>query len=116
MAAVGVIDHKSNNEPDEETNPVDDGEACHQEDAGENRDDRRDDAAGRAERARAVRFAITKNQDARGDERESEESTNIRKIGKSADVEKARRNPYHEPRHPSCEIRRTVITMDAAEY
>src|SRR5271154_6525006 len=68
-AAIQIVKHQSYDHPNEETNPIHDGEAGHQQQAGEDGDDGGDGAARSAEGAMAVRFTVAQNQNSSGHQR-----------------------------------------------
>src|SRR5262249_22311886 len=95
--------------------PVHDRQSGHQEQAGEDGKNRRERAAGRPEGAFAVRFAIAKDENSRGDEREREESADVREIGERADIKKACRNAHNKAGNPRGEIWGEIATVNTAE-
>src|SRR6266481_2866420 len=89
LPAVKIIEHQAQDHPDKEADPVHYRQAGHEQEACENRDDRRKRSAGGAESARPVRLPIAKNKHACRDKSEREQGADIRKIGKSSDVERS---------------------------
>src|SRR5712692_7014201 len=73
LAAVAEVNDETDGEPNEEANPVHDGQACHQQEASEDRRDRRERSSRRPECARPIRLTIPQNQYTRGDERKGEQ-------------------------------------------
>src|ERR1700726_2408392 len=62
LPAVVVVNHKSDNHPHKETNPVGDWQAGHQQQASQDREDRRYRTSRSAKCAPSFRLAITQNQ------------------------------------------------------
>src|SRR5580704_48584 len=86
---VKIINEETDDEPDEESNPVGDGQPGHQEQTGENGDDGSERSTRRTKGAGTVRIAVAQDEHASSDQREGEQRADVRKIGESANVEKA---------------------------
>src|ERR1700720_1249206 len=73
---IVVVNHESDCHPHEESNPVRNWQSGHQQQAGDDGDDRRERTAGGAESARAVGFSITKDQYSRSYKSEGKKRAN----------------------------------------
>src|SRR5207248_11068517 len=80
LPSVVVVNHKSNRHPYEEADPIHDGQTGHEQDASENRQDWGDGSSRSAKGALAIRFAVTENQDAAGNQSEREKSADVREV------------------------------------
>jgi hypothetical protein len=60
-------------------------------------------------------FAIAEDENSDRDESKGKQSANIGKVGEGANIEKSRRNPDDKAGYPRGEVRRQILTMDAAE-
>src|ERR1700677_4875547 len=77
LATVEVVEHETSRQPHKESDPIHDGKPCHQKQAREDRDGRRERPAGSAEGALSIGFAIAKDQHAGSDECEGEQRADI---------------------------------------
>src|SRR5262249_32287232 len=115
LPAVQEIDYKSDGKPHEKSDPIHDRQTGHQEQAGEDGKYRGERAAGSAKGAVALRFAITKDKNACGDERKGEQSADVGEVGEGADIEKTGWNADDESRDPGGKIGSEIAAMHAAE-
>src|SRR5271154_371864 len=99
-AAIQIVKHQSYDHPNKETNPIHDGQAGHQQQAGEDGDDRGDGTAGGAEGAMAVRFTVAQNQNSSGHQRKSEQRADIGKVCERADIQDSRGYTHYKSRRP----------------
>src|SRR5216684_2437762 len=77
LAAITEVNHKTDGQPNEETDPVHNRQSGHQQQAGENRQYRSERPAGRTEGAVPVGLAVTKNEHAAGNQGKGEERPNV---------------------------------------
>src|SRR5262249_18315385 len=100
LPAVQKINHESDSKPRKESDPVHDRQTGHQEQASKNSENWRDGAAGSAEGAVPIRFAIAEDENAGGDECKREKRADVGEIGEGADVEKTCGNTHYEACNP----------------
>jgi len=115
LAAIGEVNHKSDEKPYKETNPIHDGKSRHEKQASEDGDDGSDGTAGSTEGARTVRFAITKDENAPGNQSKCEERADVRQVCEGADVEESGGDADKKARDPGGEVWRAISRMNAAE-
>src|SRR5215831_18225027 len=115
LPAIGEVNHKSESEPYKETDPVHDGQARHEENAGKDGQDRSQRPAGSAEGAMAVGLAIAEDQHACRNQRKGKKSADVGKIGEGPDVEQTGRNSHHKAGDPGGKIGSQIAAVNAAE-
>src|SRR5664280_997067 len=115
MAAVEEIDKQASDEPGEEGRPCHDFKAHHEHDAEDDAEYRKQRPQRGAESAAAFRFAIAQAEDSDGDQYESEQSADVRKVRYSTDVEQTGGNADCESCDPGGEGRCAELRVDAAE-
>src|SRR5258707_14258106 len=103
---IVVVNHESDCHPHEESNPVRNRQASHEQQASNYGDDRCERAAGGAKGAWTVGLAVTKNQHSRGYKREGKKRADIGEIGERSDVEKTGGNDDEKTSHPRVKILR----------
>src|SRR6185437_17018665 len=101
---------------EEEADPGEDGQARHEQAAKQNAEDGKDGATGAAESAMAIGLAVTKDEDARRNEHEGEERTDVREVRERADVEQSRGNADDEARDPGGDVGSAEARVDFGKH
>src|SRR6266403_1303084 len=99
-AAIEIIKHQAKDHPNKESDPIHDGQARHQKNTREYREDGSQRAARSPEGSGPVRLSITKDEHTTCDQSERKQRADIGKIRQGTDVEQACGNTHHESCHP----------------
>ena len=112
FASIEDVDHETNDQPRKKTKPSKNWQAGHQQDAEEHAQHWRDNTAGRAETAMAMRISIPQNNYADRHQDKCKKGSDVREIGKSPDVENPSGDTYYKSSNPSRGCRSSKTGMN----